>query len=143
MYFIIIIIIIIYFIIVVIIIIIIICRMTFWSRYDAVAQPRGNTDHWTKLKQRVIPLLLPQKFSVLTTGTDRSGQKVHSDHGLHCLPFHRNRSDALLNGKTKMLNFFTIKDYFRCFRNFTAAQKNCLAAVFSICMASKYSERSL
>lgn len=29
-------------------------KMTFWSRYDAVAQPRGNTDHWTKLKQRAV-----------------------------------------------------------------------------------------
>ncbi|XP_053378288.1 uncharacterized protein LOC128548036 isoform X5 [Mercenaria mercenaria] len=28
--------------------------MTFWSRYDPVIQPRGNTDHWTKMKQRAI-----------------------------------------------------------------------------------------
>ncbi|KAH3881419.1 hypothetical protein DPMN_005346 [Dreissena polymorpha] len=27
-------------------------RMTFWSRYDPVLQPKGNTDHWTKMKQR-------------------------------------------------------------------------------------------
>ncbi|XP_052283723.1 uncharacterized protein LOC127880459 isoform X1 [Dreissena polymorpha] len=26
--------------------------MTFWSRYDPVLQPKGNTDHWTKMKQR-------------------------------------------------------------------------------------------
>ncbi|KAK3587094.1 hypothetical protein CHS0354_023550 [Potamilus streckersoni] len=26
--------------------------MTFWSRYDPVNQPKGNTDHWTKLKRR-------------------------------------------------------------------------------------------
>ncbi|XP_053378284.1 uncharacterized protein LOC128548036 isoform X2 [Mercenaria mercenaria] len=29
-------------------------KMTFWSRYDPVIQPRGNTDHWTKMKQRAI-----------------------------------------------------------------------------------------
>ncbi|KAL4226410.1 hypothetical protein ACF0H5_014393 [Mactra antiquata] len=29
-------------------------EMTFWSRYDPVAQPRGNTDHWTKMKQRAV-----------------------------------------------------------------------------------------
>lgn len=29
-------------------------RMTFWSRYDPVLQPRGNTDHWTKMKQRAV-----------------------------------------------------------------------------------------
>jgi len=28
--------------------------MTFWSRYDPVSQPRGNTDHWTKMKQRAV-----------------------------------------------------------------------------------------
>ncbi|XP_052781130.1 uncharacterized protein LOC128218044 isoform X4 [Mya arenaria] len=29
-------------------------EMTFWSRYDPVAQPRRSTDHWTKMKQRAI-----------------------------------------------------------------------------------------
>lgn len=29
-------------------------KMTFWSRYDAVANHKGNTDHWTKLKQRAV-----------------------------------------------------------------------------------------
>ncbi|VDI12226.1 ADP-ribosylation factor 1 [Mytilus galloprovincialis] len=26
--------------------------MTFWSRYDPVRQPKGNTDHWSKFRQR-------------------------------------------------------------------------------------------
>ncbi|XP_046573926.1 LOW QUALITY PROTEIN: uncharacterized protein LOC124281966 [Haliotis rubra] len=26
--------------------------MTFWSRYDPVAQPKGNTDHWSNMKIR-------------------------------------------------------------------------------------------
>ncbi|XP_046358112.1 uncharacterized protein LOC124136282 isoform X2 [Haliotis rufescens] len=26
--------------------------MTFWSRYDPVSQPRGNTDHWSNMKTR-------------------------------------------------------------------------------------------
>lgn len=29
-------------------------EMTFWSRYDPVAQPKTNTDHWTKMKQRAV-----------------------------------------------------------------------------------------
>jgi len=29
-------------------------EMTFWSRYDPVSQPKGNTDHWTKMKQRAV-----------------------------------------------------------------------------------------
>ena len=27
--------------------------MTFWSRYDPIRQPKGNTDHWSKCRQRV------------------------------------------------------------------------------------------
>ncbi|XP_067685130.1 uncharacterized protein [Haliotis asinina] len=26
--------------------------MTFWSRHDPVAQPKGNTDHWSNMKIR-------------------------------------------------------------------------------------------
>lgn len=26
--------------------------MTFWSRYDPIRQPKGNTDHWSKFRQR-------------------------------------------------------------------------------------------
>lgn len=31
--------------------------MTFWSRYDPVRQPKGNTDHWSKFRQRVSDII--------------------------------------------------------------------------------------
>jgi len=27
-------------------------QMTFWSRYDPIRQPVGNTDHWSKFRQK-------------------------------------------------------------------------------------------
>lgn len=42
--------------------------MTFWSRYDPVLQPRGNTDHWTKMKQRVCFQLFETCKTLLLTG---------------------------------------------------------------------------
>ena len=31
--------------------------MTFWSRYDPIRQPKGNTDHWSKCRQRTgVPM---------------------------------------------------------------------------------------
>lgn len=27
-------------------------EMTFWSRYDPIRQPKGNTDHWAKYRQQ-------------------------------------------------------------------------------------------
>jgi len=27
-------------------------EMTFWSRHDPIRQPKGNTDHWSKFRQR-------------------------------------------------------------------------------------------